>query len=231
VAWNDVLADYGVSIRMDMVYDLLANESVSMPTRLGRLLMSYPLWVRAGGTDASVVNQEIPSLFLPWTSSVDTTGAQPGSVTPLYLSSRASGVEAAQVFLDPQREFPQDSLSPRLLAVLVNAGAVGDTTVARGRLIVVGNDDFASDRHVRSAQENGVFVLNAVDWLAQDEALITIRAKDRRPPQLVLSEGQRGTVKYGNLVGVPVLVGLAGLARLVQRRRLMRQTYQPGKAA
>jgi hypothetical protein len=174
-----------------------------------------------------VVNQEIPSIFLPWTSSVDTTGAPAGSVTPLYVSSRASGVEAGQVFLDPQREFPQDSLAPRLLAVLVNAGTVGDTAAARGRLIVVGNDDFASDRHVRSAPENAVFVLNAVDWLAQDEALIGIRAKDRRPPQLVLSEGKRGTVKYGNLVGVPVLVGLAGLARLVRRRRIMRQTYTP----
>jgi ABC-type uncharacterized transport system involved in gliding motility auxiliary subunit len=230
-AWNAVLADYGVSIRLDLVYDLMSNESVSMPTRLGRLLMNYPLWVRAGSTNASVVNQEIPSLFLPWTSSVDTAGAHPGSVTPLYVSSRAAGLEAGQVFLDPQREFPQDSLTPRVLAVLVNAGAVGDTTVPRGRLIVVGNDDFASDRHVRSAPENGVFVLNAVDWLAQDEALIAIRSKDRRPPPLALSEGKRSTVKYGNLVGVPVLVALFGLGRLVQRRRLMRKTYTPERVS
>jgi ABC-type uncharacterized transport system involved in gliding motility auxiliary subunit len=210
-----------------MVYDLRSNESVSMPTRFGRLMMNYPLWERAAGTGESVVNQEVTSLFLPWTSSIDTTGAAPGSVTPLYLSSPAAGVEAAQVLLDPQREFPQDSLSERLLAVQVNAGAVGDSTAARGRLIVVGNDDFASDRHIRSAPENGVFVLNAVDWLAQDEALIAIRSKDRRPPPLALSAGERQIAKYGNLIGVPVLVALFGLARLIRRRRIMRQSYVP----
>jgi hypothetical protein len=42
-----------------------------------------------------------------------------------------------------------------------------------------------------------------------------------------MSDGRRATVKYGNLIGVPLLVALAGLGRLVQRRRLMRQTYLP----
>jgi hypothetical protein len=167
-------------------------------------------------------------LFLPWTSSIDTSGAPAGSVTPLYLTSPAAGSDVGQVFLDPQREFSHDSLAPQVLAVQVNAGAVGDTTVARGRLIVVGNDDFASDRHVRSAQENGVFVLNAVDWLAQDEALIAIRSKDRRPPPLALSPGKKTWVKHGNVAGVPLLLSLFGLARQLRRRRLMRQTYQPG---
>jgi len=227
VAWNAALAPYGVQIRSDMVYDTRSNESVSMPTRFGRLMMSYPLWVRAGGTGLSVVNQDIQSIFVPWTSSIDTTGAAPGSVTPLYVSSPAAGIEAAQVFLDPQREFPQDSLSQRLLAVQVNAGAIGDSAAPRGRLVVVGNDDFASDRHIRSAPENGVFVLNAVDWLAQDEALIAIRSKDRRPPPLALSAGERQVAKYGNMAGVPILVALFGLARLVRRRRTMRQSYAP----
>ena len=230
VAWNAVLQEYGVSVRPDMVHDLMANESVTMPTRLGRIMMMYPLWVRAQSTGQSVVNEEISSAFLPWTSSIDTAGAPAGTVTPLLVSSRAAGSNAAQVFLDPQREFSQDSLASRVLAVQVNPAAhaqFGDSTLARGRLIVVGNDEFASDRHVRSAPENALFVLNAVDWLAQDEALIAIRSKDRRPPSLAMSDGRRATVKYGNLIGVPLLVALAGLGRLVQRRRLMRQTYLP----
>jgi ABC-type uncharacterized transport system involved in gliding motility auxiliary subunit len=229
VAWNAVLAPYGVSIRPDLVYDTRSNEAVSLPTRFGRVLVAYPLWLRAGSTNAAVVNQEIPSLFLPWTSSIDTSGAPAGSVTPLYVSSPAAGIEAGQVFLDPQREFGQDSLSQRVLAVQVNAGGA-DTALARGRLIVVGNDDFASDRHVRSATENGMFVLNAVDWLAQDEALIAIRSKDRRPPPLALSPAQKTTVKYGNLVGVPLALALVGLGRLLRRRRLMRLTYHPAQS-
>jgi len=92
----------------------------------------------------------------------------------------------------------------------------------------VGSVDFASDRFVRSAPENLAFVLNAIDWLAQDEALITIRSKDRRPPPLVFSsDTKREGVKYANLIGLPLLVGAAGALRLVRRHRRSREPYQP----
>jgi ABC-type uncharacterized transport system involved in gliding motility auxiliary subunit len=80
--------------------------------------------------------------------------------------------------------------------------------------------EFATDRYASSAAENGVFVLNAVDWLAQDEGLIGIRSRDRRPPRLVFTSPmlQQG-IKYGNVLGVPFLIALAGFVRLVRRRR------------
>ena len=58
----------------------------------------------------------------------------------------------------------------------------------RGRVVVVGSLDFATDRFVRTAPENLAFTLNAIDWLAQDEELIAIRSKDRRPPPLLFAE-------------------------------------------
>jgi ABC-type uncharacterized transport system involved in gliding motility auxiliary subunit len=230
VAWNALLAPYGVAIRSDMVYDLLASESVSLPTQFGRLLTAYPLWLRATSTRASVVNEEIPSLFLPWSSSLDTAGASPGTVIPLAVSSQAAGASAREMLLDPQQRFPEDSLATRLLGVLVNPLAAADSAGGRGRVVVVGNDEVASDRHARSAPENVVFVLNAVDWLAQDEALIAIRAKDRRPPPLGLAARGRNGVKYANVVGLPVLVALGGLGRLLQRRRGTKRVYVPGEA-
>jgi ABC-type uncharacterized transport system involved in gliding motility auxiliary subunit len=227
VAWNAVLEPFGVAVRSDLVYDLMANESVSLPTQFGRLLTAYPLWLRAASTGASVINENLPSAFLPWTSSLDTAGARPGTVTPLLVSSQAAGVSATQTLLDPQQQFPADSLAPRLLGVVVNPLAAGDALPLRGRVVLVGNDDFATDRHAGSAPENVALALNAVDWLAQDEALITIRAKDRRPPALVMGEGRRNAVRYANVVGIPVLVALAGLLRLVGRRRIMRRSWEP----
>jgi hypothetical protein len=53
------------------------------------------------------------------------------------------------------------------------------------------------------------------------------RLQDRRPPPLALSAGERQIAKYGNMAGVPVLVALFGLARLIRRRRTMRQSYVP----
>ena len=231
VAWNAVLEPFGVAVRSDLVYDLMANESVSLPTQFGRLLTAYPLWLRAASTGASVINENLPSAFLPWTSSLDTAGARPGTVTPLLVSSQAAGVSATQTLLDPQQQFPADSLAPRLLGVVVNPLAAGDSAPRRGRVVVVGNDDFAADRHAGSAPENVALALNAVDWLAQDESLITIRAKDRRPPALVMGEGRRNAVRYANVAGIPVLVALAGLLRLVGRRRVMRRSWEPEGAS
>ena len=94
--------------------------------------------------------------------------------------------------------------------------------------MVVGSADFASDRYAQNSPDNIVFVQNAVDWLAQDEALIAIRSKNRAPPPLVFtSVTLRQSVKYGNIIGVPVLLIVFGALRLWRRRQITRQTYRP----
>jgi len=98
----------------------------------------------------------------------------------------------------------------------------------RGRAVVVGSSDFASDRFVQFAPENLGLALNAVDWLAQDEELIAIRSKDRQPVPLVFKSAvERDIAKYANLIGLPLLVALFGLAHLIQRRRRTRDPYRP----
>jgi len=93
---------------------------------------------------------------------------------------------------------------------------------------VIGSADFASDRYARNSPTNIVLVQNAIDWLAQDDALIAIRSKDRAPPPLVFSSSvARGAAKYGNLIGVPLLLVAAGIVRLWRRRRTTRRVYRP----
>ncbi|MFB3069396.1 MAG: hypothetical protein ACE1ZF_01740 [Gemmatimonadales bacterium] len=65
-----------------------------------------------------------------------------------------------------------------------------------------------------------------MDWLAQDDALIGIRAKTRTPPSLVFtSERTRDLVKHGNVIGVPVILVLLAVLRLVKRNQLTRKRY------
>ncbi|HEU5039931.1 MAG TPA: Gldg family protein, partial [Gemmatimonadales bacterium] len=226
VAWNAVLKPYGVAIRSDMAYDLLANEVIPLPTDFGRVLQVYPFFIRAQSSRLSPVNQDLGAVVLTWASTIDTTGAARGTITPLLTSSPATGAFTALTSIAPTQDFPQDKLAPRLLGVTV---APPDSAgPRRGRLAVVGSLDFATDRFVRTAPENLAFALNAVDWLAQDEALIAIRSKDRRPPPLLFqSAATREGVKYANLIGLPVLVAIAGLARLLRRRRRTREPYRP----
>lgn len=244
VGWNKLLKPYGVAIASDMVYDLVSNERVGIPAQFGQVLVAYPFWLRALSTKASPVNADLGSVLLPWASQLDTSHALPGTVTPLLVTSRAGGVQETTAFLSPGRDFSRDSLRPRLVAALVNPlaratvpGARRDSARAtpRGRVVLVGSADFASDRFARNSPENLVFVQNAVDWLAQDEALIAIRSKHRAPPPLVFASAtERDAVKYGNVIGVPVLLIVAGSVRLARRRRITRQTYRPlaaGEAA
>lgn len=87
-------------------------------------------------------------------------------------------------------------------------------------MIVVGDVDFLQEQFVRSNPQNLVFTLNAIDWLAQDEALIGIRSKLRTPPVMAFtSEFQRAALKWGNLVGVPLLFAALGVLRVTGRRR------------
>lgn len=229
VGWNELLTPYGVSIASDMVYDLASNVQVGIPSQFGQVLVPYPFWLRALSTKASPMNADLEAALLPWASQLDTARATPKTVTPLLVTSRAGGVEQTTVFLDPSRSFRRDSLRSRLMALLVNP-LTRDTTkgAVRGRLVVVGSSDFASDRYARNAPENLVFVENAIDWLAQDDALIGIRSKNRAPPPLVFTSiTTRSAVKYGNVLGVPILLVLAGVLRLWRRRRTTRQTYRP----
>ena len=228
VAWNALLRPYGVSIRSDMAYDLLANEVIPLPTDFGRVLQVYPFFIRAQSTRSSPVNQDLGAVVLTWASTIDTTGATKGTLTALLSSSQATGTFTNLTTINPTQDFPQADLKHRLLAVQVNPQPAADGAKARGRLVVVGSLDFATDRFVRTAPENLAFSLNAVDWLAQDEELIAIRSKDRRPPALLFeSSALREGVKYANVAGLPLLVAVLGIIRLVRRRRRTREPYRP----
>ena len=120
----------------------------------------------------------------------------------------------------------------RLLGVQAEARSPADSAAARGRVIVVGTSNIVADRIVPHAPQNMDFVLNAVDWLAQDAALISIRSKNRALPKLAFtSDATRNGVKYLNLIVVPLLVGVAGLFTLARRRRKTREPYRPLRAA
>jgi ABC-type uncharacterized transport system involved in gliding motility auxiliary subunit len=231
VGWNELLKPYGVAIASDMVYDLASNTQVGIPAQFGQVLVAYPFWLRALGTGRSPVNADLGSVMLPWASQIDTVKAS-ASVTPLLVTSRAGGAQQTTAFIEPGTQLSRDSLRPRVVAALATLPAATSGAAPRGRVVVVGSADFASDRYARNSPTNLVLVQNAIDWLAQDEGLIAIRSKDRAPPPLVFSSSvARGAAKYGNLAGVPLLLMAAGIARLLGRRRTTRRVYRPLAAA
>ncbi len=228
VPWNGLLAPYGVQVGQDVVYDLRAAQIVGVPTRFGQVLRPYPYFVRGQSTKASPINADLAEMDLAWPSSVDTTASSTSVAVPLIVTTPAAGAATGEVTLDPSQTFSTANLRRRVLALQVapRPGRHGS------RLVVVGDPSAASDDFVQRSPENLTFALNAVDWLAQDEGLIAIRAKDRTPPPLLFaSVGTRGAVKYGNVGVVPLLVAAFGLVHLLKRRRLAAKAYRPLREA
>jgi ABC-type uncharacterized transport system involved in gliding motility auxiliary subunit/ABC-type transport system involved in multi-copper enzyme maturation permease subunit len=222
VPWNALLQRFGVSVRGDMAYDLLANEAIPVPSDFGRVLQVYPFFIRSESTRRTPINQDIGAAVLTWASTIDTSKAPKGSITPLLVTSTAAGTFTDPTSIDPRSDFPRTKLGRQLLGVMATSKG------GRGRAGVIGSSDFATDRFVQAAPENLALVLNAIDWLAQDEELIAIRSKNRQPVPLVFKTAlARDTAKYANLVGLPLLVALAGVAHLLRRRRRTRDPYRP----
>ena len=222
--WNSVLAPFRIKVRPDLVYDLASNQMVPVPG--AGVYQGYPFWVRAQPAGATPITEGLGEIFLPWASSIEILPGAKGHVTPVLVSSRAAGIAEGDIDLNPNREFPPVDLKVRTLGVSVSPGDSG--AGPKGRVVVVGNMEFATDRYASAATENAVFALNAVDWLTQDEALISIRSRDRRPPRLLYSSvGLQQGVKYANLVLIPVLVAIFGVVRLVHRRRQSLVPWSP----
>ncbi|MBI4538707.1 MAG: Gldg family protein [Gemmatimonadetes bacterium] len=236
-----LLQDYGVRLASGMVYDLRSNERVSLGQRgIFNFVVPYALWPRVLPAEKEhPTTRGLEALSLAWASPleiVDSADAQPLWTTTEFGGRRASGTPVA-----PDAEFnpSPDELAPQIVAVaVVGAGTQGGGGQAngeerttggqrRGRLVVVGDADFLEDQFAQANPQNAIFAANAIDWLAQDESLVLIRSKDRTPPSLVFkSDLQRNLLKWGNLIGVPLLFVGLGAGRVVQRRRRATQSRE-----
>jgi ABC-type uncharacterized transport system involved in gliding motility auxiliary subunit len=162
-------------------------------------------------------------VVLPSARTVDAAGEVPGVVA----ESIAQTSPSAWVMADPDRarrgEEPSkahaDTEGPAPVVVMAEVGA-GDT---RGRLVVVGDADFASDAYL-DLLGNRDLALNSVAWAAGEEALGGERAKQTpeimRPlSPLVLTEDQARDIFLAGVMVEPGLVLLIGLVVVGLRRR------------
>ena len=75
-------------------------------------------------------------------------------------------------------------------------------------LLALAEPDF-----LRQFPENGTFLLNAVDWMTLGPELIGIRSRAADQRLLApVSDQARSFIKFVNVVGVPLLIALLGLA-------------------
>lgn len=93
----------------------------------------------------------------------------------------------------------------------INIGVVATEKVGEKetRLVVIGDSDFASNSYVGQYANRDLF-LNTINWLAQDEDLISIRPKSPANRSLALTETQKNLIWLLTTIFLPALVFVSG---------------------
>jgi ABC-2 type transport system permease protein len=209
---------------------------------LGAVLAPYGLGIASGlvfeGDPASVVNEDeaapivrryssahpvvrgLPPTYFPGVQevTVDDDVRAPGlTVNRLADTSEVSYLETTP--LAPAFDPGVDRGGPVTIAAAADRSRVVDeTSVARTRLVVVGDVDFATT--ALDAAANRRFLLQAIGWLALDDDLIPLSSHLPRDRPLALTDAR---VAYARVLGVGVVPALLligyGLVWAVRRRR------------
>jgi ABC-type uncharacterized transport system involved in gliding motility auxiliary subunit len=217
------LTKYGIVIDEDVVIEL---------NPIGQLFGVGPLVPVVGQYDPHPITKDMSGVMtlFPLTRSVAPAKALPKGVqaSPLAQTSRQSWGETDKNVFQTGKATPEPNEKTGPLAVAMVATvdaqpdpkAEGDAAkkVAKARIVAVGTADFASNQFL-GAQGNRDFFLNVVSWLAEEEDLISIRAKDPKQNPVVLTAGQSNLVLGLPLLVLPGLVVICGIVVIMQRRR------------
>ncbi len=100
-----------------------------------------------------------------------------------------------------------------------NKTAEGQESVKTwGKILVTGDSDFVSNKFLKLAG-NKDFALNMLNWLAEENILISVRRKEPGLTPLILTAVQGKIVFWLSVVIVPSLLLVAGIGVTARRRR------------
>jgi gliding-associated putative ABC transporter substrate-binding component GldG len=251
VGLEELLENYGVDIKDNLVIDLQCNRVAISQQQSGFVyqnVVNYPFFPAASDFDlTSLVVKDLGAISFSYVSSLEPSSALAKNALfdPLVRSSKNSGTQVVPCDINPFRKFNQEDFnqSGLILAAALqgrfssyfahkempNPPAGTDSPESTlyssplTRFVVVGDADLVTDQNIKGT-DNLTFFLNVADWLSQDEALIAIRSKQvASRPLKEITPGTKRLVKYGNTLGLPLLVILFGVVRWQVKQRKKRK--------
>ncbi|MGH9937742.1 MAG: GldG family protein [Blastocatellia bacterium] len=145
--------------------------------------------------------------FFPMSRSVKAGASSGGeiSTTELLKTSDNSWAETELKGNEAKFDEGKDIKGPISLGVAASK-KMGDK---EARLVVIGDSDFASNQYIR-IMANGDLFFNTVNWLAQDEDLISIRPKSATNRSIAMTEAQQSTFWWLTVLFMPLAAIGAG---------------------
>ena len=143
-------------------------------------------------------------------------------VVPLTFTNPKSWAETDFKKPAPHYDKGKDLKGPFPLAVAVSL-LESEKKEVKGqspRIVAVGDSDFVSNSFIRFSG-NKDFFLNIINWLAQEEGLISIsRPKAAKIGTIIINQRIGNTYFYLTVVTFPLIIFLAGTLVWFRRRRL-----------
>lgn len=212
IADNDplvnLLASWGITPVKDLILDL---NPIGQLNGLGPQI---PLVVKY--ESHPIVNElKRTATAFPLARSLEIKNTEKTTVQKLFGSSEDSFATTNLASPEVKEDPAHDKKGP------LTIGAAGTYNTAKensqGRFVVIGNSGWAANGFL-SFNGNSDLMLNAVDWLASDEALISIRPKETEDRRLNLNRSQFALLRFVSQFALPLFVIVGGVAVWWRRR-------------
>jgi ABC-type uncharacterized transport system involved in gliding motility auxiliary subunit len=207
-ALTSLLQGWGVTAEKDLILDL---------NPMGQLLGVGPqvALVRNYDSHAIVDGMKGTATGFPLSRSLDIKNSDKTSVQKLFDSSESSLATSnlSSPAVDPND--PKNKKGPLTIAAAAtyNTGKQD----SQGRFVVVGSSSWAANSFL-NFNGNSDLALNAVDWLASDEDLISIRPKEQEDRRITMTQSQVNWVRITSQFLLPLLAIVMGVSVWWKRR-------------
>lgn len=231
-----LLASYGITLGEKLVADAQSAE-LTVSERRGPMIVSMPvpypfvpILQRLQGE--SPISKGLSNITFPWVTEVSASPAEGRETTVLARSSAKSWLESSPYNTDPRRDWRSETITPTgpyNLMVQVSGkltshfaqeaqtsapgGALLAQSEKEARLVVVGGSSILLDDFIN--RSSAALVSNVADWLLLDPALLAMRTRPfssvplKEDPAAVT----RNIAKFGNALGIPLLLAAFGVVR------------------
>src|SRR5262249_52502135 len=179
----------------------LGNNTVVDASGVGRFIglgPGAPL-ARTYGSHAITKDFEGTMTFFPLSRSVESNKSTSANTVDLMKTSEESWAETDLKAGNVQYDEGKDKKGPITLGV-AGTKMNGDK---EARLVVIGDSDFAANQFF-GIQRNGDLFMNSINWLAQDEDLISIRPKNPSDRKVSMTEADQNQMFWITLVLMPL---------------------------
>lgn len=212
IADNDALAavlgSWGVTLDKDLILDLnpigqLAglSQEVALVTRYG----SQPIVNEMKGTATG----------FPLARSLDIKSTDKTSVQKLFDSSASSFATTNLSSSAVSVSDPKNKKGPLTLAAAGTYSTGKENS--QGRFVVVGSASWLINGFI-AFNGNTDLALNAINWLASDEDLISIRPKQPEDRRITMTKAQMNWVRITSQFLLPLIVVFTGVSVWWKRR-------------